>query len=112
MVFFLDKRNSKAYYTGISWSRAGFKKAPQGATGMTTYSPDIEAYCAFRVQLHQLDNESIFEMWNHVLEQNFHPDIEFSRFGLEDKISVDEFVDALTEEVDQRMKQESFVLAT
>jgi hypothetical protein len=72
---------------------------------MTAYSTNIGAYHVFEHQLRELDDGSIFDMWQHVLAENFHPDVEFSHFALEGKISADEFMDVLTEEVDRRMKQ-------
>lgn len=58
-----------------------------------------------KLQLHALSDADIFEMWQHVCAEHFHPDIEFDFFKLEGKLSCDEFVAVLLEEVDVRSRK-------
>lgn len=66
------------------------------------YSSNIHAHSELKIKLHSLPDAEVYAIWVHVQEQGFHPDTEFAHFGLEGKISDDEFVDVLTEEIDAR----------
>ncbi|MFO0862953.1 MAG: hypothetical protein U0516_04525 [Candidatus Saccharibacteria bacterium] len=52
-----------------------------------------------------LADDEIFSLWEHICSENFRPDEEFGRFNLEDRMTVDEFMDVFAETVDERRRK-------
>ncbi len=59
-----------------------------------------------KLELHNLSDAEVFAMWRHVSDEGFHPDVEFAAMKLEGKITADEFVALLLEEVDERGRKQ------
>lgn len=75
-----------------------------------TYQGDEKAYRRMKQRLDKMDDLHIDAMYEHVRANNFHADTEFSKFGIEGKVPIDEFIDALTQLKDERSRRK--VLAT
>lgn len=71
------------------------------------YSDNIRAHSELKKKLHSMTDDEICAIWKNVGDEGFHPDAEFAQFGLEDKMTDDEFVGMLCEEVDERACQKS-----
>lgn len=66
------------------------------------YSGNDAKLGAVKQKLHGLEDAEILAIWQHVQDSHFHPDNMFQKYLLEGKITDDEFVDLLAEEVDER----------
>ncbi len=69
-------------------------------------TPEEVIHYELKIALRKLSDEEIFAMWQHVCAEHFHPDTEFKIFNLEGKLSSDEFMAVLLEEVDERSRKQ------
>lgn len=76
---------------------------------MTIYTSDEVTYYKLRCILQGMSNEDIEEMYQHVKQCGFHADTEFKELCLEGRVSIDEFIDALTTEIDERRRSQKLL---
>ncbi len=64
-----------------------------------------KAYYGLKLQLRAMCDNEIQQLWEHLCAENFRPDIEFDQFKLEGRLTADEFIEVLLEEVDSRSRK-------